>query len=618
MPYLPDMTTLAETPIFTNTFGGYNHRDMVSEGETYDEEFISSREYPALASIKPRGSCVAYYTPAGQAIYAFSNPLGMLGKASLITIDGSHVYMAGHIVDNISVSTDESMLPKQIVSMGAYVCIFPDAVYFNSIYLSDCGYMGADWQQSTSLTVGLCTADGDALAADEYWVSATPPANPENGALWVDTSAMPHVLKTWNSITAEWVGMASTYVRIDSPGIGQQFNVDDAVFISGIECPEDYIGTAIEQQVQALNECMRIYGRGDDYLIIAGILDRAITMSEGSVTVERRIPKLDYVVEAENRIWGCTYGLANGETLNEIHCCALGDFRNWYQYAGISTDSYTASCGTDGPFTGAGVLKGSPVFFKENCLHRVTGTMPRNYQVQTTMCRGVQDGSWRSVQVVGENLIYKSRTDVMLYDGSLPVPISAKLGDIRYYDAVAGAIGDMYYINMRNAANVYTTFSFDSGRGIWHREEGGQVLFMAALKDTLYAVTKYRRLIAFNGADTDPESTPMNQLIWQVTFGQYGFDAERQKYLSKLVVRMYLEQTNDSWVEVQVSYDGGMWNTVGTYTGAMANIGSINIPIIPRRCDHMQLKLRGKGQMKIFSIARTYRGGSRNGGSSIS
>ena len=28
------------------------------------------------------------------------------------------------------------------------------------------------------------------------------------------------------------------------------------------------------------------------------------------------------------------------------------------------------------------------------------------------------------------------------------------------------------------------------------------------------------------------------------------------------------------------------------------------MPVIPRRCDHVQLKLSGKGEMRLFSIAR--------------
>lgn len=619
MPYLPSMTAIAETPIFTQTFGGYNRHDVIQEGEMYDELNISGKDYPALSTRKLRGTCVAYYDNSGEEeepVYEYDDPQGLLAKAALVTIDGPNVYLAGHIVDGIELSTAENMLPKQIVSMGAYVCIFPDAVYFNSVYLLDCGYMAAEWNQTTqgvskSLTAAMCTADGTALAASEYSIGATAPGTPENGDLWVDTSSVPHLLKTWNATTAEWVGMASTYVRIESTGIGQAFAKDDAVFISGIECPDQYAGLEIENQVAALNECMTIYSRGDDYLIVAGILDTAITMETGSVKVERKVPKLDFVVEAENRIWGCTYGLVDGTTLNEIHCCALGDFKNWYQYAGLSTDSYTASCGTDGPFTGAGVLKGSPVFFKEHCLHRVSGSMPSTYQVITTMCRGVQAGSWRSVQVVGESLIYKGRTDVMSYDGSLPVPISEKLGGIRYYDAVAGAFGDLYYISMRDEQNAWHLFTFDSGKGIWHKQDALHALCMAALHDELYCIdADSKKLIAMNGTDGNQEDR--DDLNWRITFGAYGFDAERQKYLSKFVLRMML--TKGSVMHCYMQYDSsGEWEHIGTAGFYTDEKGSFTLPIIPKRCDHCQLKLEGHGEMKLYSIARTYRGGSRNG-----
>ena len=74
---------------------------------------------------------------------------------------------------------------------------------------------------------------------------------------------------------------------------------------------------------------------------------------------------MDFVIESGNRLWGCRYGKAlNGETVNEIYASKLGDFRNWYCFAGISTDSYTASVGTDGAFTGAVTYMGRPIFFK--------------------------------------------------------------------------------------------------------------------------------------------------------------------------------------------------------------------------------------------------------------
>lgn len=610
MPYLPTLNAIAETPLFTNTFGGYDHREVLQDGEMYDEQNISGKDYPSLSTRQLRGTTIAYYdSQTNDPVYEYDNPQGLLAKASLVTIDGGDVYFSGHKVDGLTLSTAANMLPKQVVSMGAYVCIFPDAVYFNSIYLSEYGHMGASWTQNASLTVCLCSSDGTAYAAQEYTVSASAPADPANGQLWVDTSGTPHTLKAYNSNTSEWVGVATTYVRIECPGIGTNFSRDDAVFISGIECPEAYEGTEIENQITALNECMTLYGVGENYLQIAGILDVAITMATGAVTVERRVPSLDYVVEANNRIWGCKYGMEDGKTLNEIHACALGDFKNWYQYIGLSTDSYTASCGTDGPFTGAGSLKGYPVFFKENVLHRVSGTMPATFQIETTACRGVQDGSWRSVQVVGENLLYKSRTDVMLYDGSLPVSVSSALGDIRYYNAAAGAYGDLYYISMQDESNAWHMFCFDSSRAVWHREDDLHALCFASLGDELYCIdAENKTLLALNGTEGTLEDAA--SLPWSMTLGKYGYDAERQKYLYKFVLRVHM--TKGSLMECWVMYDNsGDWEKVSSLAGR--NTISCNVPVIPRRCDTCQLKITGHGEIKLYSIGRTYRGGSANG-----
>jgi len=56
MPYLPEITALAETPVFTNTFGGYNHHDVIQEGELWDEVNLSGRDYPSLSTRKLRGT----------------------------------------------------------------------------------------------------------------------------------------------------------------------------------------------------------------------------------------------------------------------------------------------------------------------------------------------------------------------------------------------------------------------------------------------------------------------------------------------------------------------------------------------------------------------------------
>ena len=37
---------------------------------------------------------------------------------------------------------------------------------------------------------------------------------------------------------------------------------------------------------------------------------------------------------------------------------------------------------------------------------------------------------------------------------------------------------------------------------------------------------------------------------------------------------------------------------------------TVKLPIIPRRCDHMRIKIAGKGSCRIFSITKTIEEGS--------
>jgi hypothetical protein len=51
-------------------------------------------------------------------------------------------------------------------------------------------------------------------------------------------------------------------------------------------------------------------------------------------------------------------------------------------------------------------------------------------------------------------------------------------------------------------------------------------------------------------------------------------------------------------------YDSsGYWHDAGEYTG-QGLARSFTVPIIPRRCDHMQLRIEGEGEFKLFSLSR--------------
>ena len=272
---------------------------------------------------------------------------------------------------------------------------------------------------------------------------------------------------------------------------------------------------------------------------------------------------------------------------------------------GVSTDSYAASVGTDGVFTGAITHLGYPLFFKEGFIHKVYGNFPANYQIQTTACRGVQRGCGRSLAIVNEVLYYKARHAVCAYDGSLPAEISSVLGEEHYADAVAGAHGNKYYISMRNTGDdTYSLFAYDTSKGLWHREDGMRVDAFCSCDEELYCIENgTNRIISLLGSGEPAEET----VSWYAQTVDLYLSYPDMKYISRLTVRMQMEVGAEATFYAQ--YDlSEEWVKLCTIRGT--DLRSFSIPIRPRRCDHMKLLIEGEGACKIYSIAKTVEEGS--------
>ena len=589
----PKLRELDSSRQMVDTFKGYNHNLRISDGEFFDMKNMTSDYYPVLSPRKKRG---VYASP--------DSPKGLIEKDALCYVDGTKFVINENPVD--MGLNDE---PKQLISMGAYVIIMPDKKYINTKNLTDFGNIEAFFPgvegQTVSATYEMCKVDGTVYTGATK--SSSAPENPTNMQLWIDTSSSPHVLKQYSETNAVWVQIASTYVRISAPNIAAPFSQYDAVKISGI--PQEVTQLAeVEDQVCPLWDVYHDPGDAEreegtnDYIVIVGILDEAVT-HESQLRVERTIPDMDFVIESENRLWGCRYGVAaNGEVVNEIYASKLGDFKNWNCFMGLSTDSYAASCGTDGQFTGAITHLGYPLFFKENCVHKVYGNYPANFQIQTTACRGVQKGCEKSLAIVNETLLYKARNAVCAYDGSLPIEVSYALGNWPYSEAVGGSNGNKYYISMKDYLGAYNLFVYDMAKGMWHKEDDFQADCFCSCRGELYAISNCK-IITMLGSGR-PDSDPVE---WMAETGEIGISSPDMKYISRLTVRMSMEIGAE--VRFYAQYDFcDDWDHLCTLTAD--NLRSFSLPIRPKRCDHMKLRVEGNGMVKIYSITKTIEQGS--------
>lgn len=593
--YFPTLNARPRSQQAVDVFAGYNHNVRIQENEFYDMQNLSSDQAPVLSPRKARG------------LYAENKDVqGMIAKDSLCYVDGSTFVINGYPVE-MGLSTAAEDCPKQLISMGAYVIIMPDKKYFNTADFSDYGNIEAEYTSAAAVSFIPCKLDGTEYSPD--YIQATQPTEPANMALWMDTSVTPHSLKQYSSATDTWVSVETTYVKISCPGIGAAFSEYDGVTISGLDgaaLTADEEGTEASNaaQLQALEGSHILYGCSEDYIVVIGILNTSSIITN-AVTVSRKMPAMDFIIENDNRLWGCRYGLNNdGEVVNELYSCKLGDFKNWNCFMGISTDSYYVSLGSDGQFTGAIALAGHPLFWKENFLHKVYGQIPANFQVQTTACRGVQKGCEKSLAIVNEILYYKARHAVCAYDGSLPVEASAALGEDRYEAAVAVAHGNKYYISMcKTVSGERSLFVYDTAKGLWHKEDDLDAYLFCSCRDELYCATGDGKILAMLGSgDAYEEAVP-----WMFETGILEASLPEKKYLVKLNIRLVLEI--GSTMNIMAQYDSvGEWHSLGFITGT--DLRSFVIPVKPRRCDHLRLRVEAEGPGMIFSITKTYSYGS--------
>ena len=566
--FFPKLTTPAQNRVTISHFLGYDRRNGGELGCFEEMENLTSDGFPALTVRKKRG-----------ALTSLIRPSGLTSKDCLIWVDGNTLYINGEATEPVLRSGE-----KQLVGMGAYLLIWPDKIYINTCDLSDWGHLENIVSTTGTTTMWLCRGDGTMW--QDYVTADTAP---KDGKLWLDTSAIPCVLKQADD--NGWVIVDDVCVMISATGIGTGFSAGDGVTIK--DCKEE-----------SLNGCFVLQAVGADYLVVQGMIEGVNTQST-PITVRRTVPEMDFVVESGNRLWGCKYGMVNGETVNEIYASKLGDFKNWNCFAGLSTDSYVASRGSDGVFTGAAACLGSVLFFKENCMERVYPNPAGAHEIVTFACNGVQKGSHRSLAAVDGTLYYQSICGICAFDGSLPVCVSQALGEQRYSRAVAGGYEGKYYVSMQDENGAYHLFVYDTRRKLWHREDNLQVRYFTQCDGELYALAADGNVWSMRGVG----GTKENVFPWIAESGELGLNNPENEYLERLQLCLRLEENAE--VCAFISYDeGATWQAQGRIMGQQGRVNECLMHIRPKRCSHFRLKLQGSGACTLYSISAVYEKGS--------
>ena len=562
--YFPKLKAAAQQRAGVEQFGGLDRRPGSGAGSLEHMENLWSSGYPALET-----------RPLRRTVTQLAKPNGMTEKDGLFWVNGAKTGL---------VLTDSR---KQLVSMGAYLLIFPDKKYINTQDLTDFGSMENVRATTGEVTFTLCDGTGESLGS--YAAGTEAPQEPRTGDLWLDTERSESVMRRYDGST--WTVLTEVYTKIAAVGVGLGFRAGDGVTVAGCGAAE-------------LNGLHVLQAAEDDWVLVPALC-RTLDSQTAAVTVMRLMPEMDFVVEQGNRLWGCKYGIVDGQAVNEIYACALGDFRNWNSFAGLSTDSYAAARGSDGSFTGAAACMGGVVFFKENCMERIYPAAGGGHQIVTVPCSGVRKGAERTVAVADGVVYYLGNDGVYAFDGSMPVCVSRALGDKRYTGGVAGGESGRYWLSAVDAAGETELLVYDTQKRLWHRQDDTAAVAFARWNGEMTVLCSDGRLLDTSGT----LGTAETGFSWSAESGDLGLYTPEHKYLSRLELR--LKTAAGSTVKAYVCYDGdNVWEQVGGVSGEAGQTRGAVLQVRPRRCGHLRLKLAGDGPCRVYSAAAVYEKGS--------
>ena len=592
----PRMQEVTQYREMTTAFGGYNHQISCPEGQFYDMKNITTLNFPVLSPRQNRGIVKKFY-----------NPQGILDKEEILWIDNGILSINGLEKELKGVTISKSTT-KTLAKMGAYVIIMPDKVWYN-VDKDECGYMENTnfVHEGEQMIFSLCDADGSVIDWHDAEYYKNLEGGVPDGSYMMTTTNGKASLKVYSATTGIWASVATTYVQITAIGIGEGFEKEDGVKISISKAVPSLSNIFVnEEEDGRMSINTSIVDKTDNSITIVGILKENLSIEDNVLVIERKVPDMAFITECNNRLWGCS------NDGHELYCCKLGDVKNWNCFKGVSTDSWAATIGSDGKFTGAITYLGYPMFFKEDGLIKIMPSSTGGHQTKETKCRGVQKGSHNSLSIMNEVLYYKSSTCVCAYNGSLPYSISDALGDVRYSDAVAGTVGDRYYISMRESNGKYSMFVYDIKNGLWCKEDDTEVFSFCRHLDELYYIdAKDKTMKSVRGTlpYNNIEKAMEGNFDWFVESGDIGYSSPDYKYVARINLRITLELGTN--VEFYIQYDSsGVWEHKFSMSGTGTR--TFSVPIIPKRCDHFKYKLSGKGGCKIHSITKTTEEGSDN------
>lgn len=584
LPYLQEVKNPSKK--YTVAFKGLNYGEGTQDGEFADTYNLSTDQFPCITQRAERILTNDY-----------RNPSTLHSKGKLLVVDGTNVYYGENKIGEVTAGK------KQTATIGNYIVIFPDKKYYKVPTEEEPDGEFGDMEK-TYTSEGLEFTASSIIRKKEMKIP-----NAQFSATSINRKNMSVPFREGDSVTIAGCSISAnnktaTITEINDTNI----LFASGTFTTGTSTTE--ITITIENGSKfpfkkgdsvTITGCSNNGNNKEEEIIIRGATEDELTFDDnsfteaieaGKVTIKRSVPDLDFICENNYRLWG-TKG-------NTIYSSAWSDPINFKSFEGIANDSYNIDVGSEGDFTGCIPYSSHILFFKENTVHKLYGSKPSNFQVTTVNVYGVQKGSERSIQVINEQLLYKGVGGVYAYTGGVPELISEKFGNKRYSDAVACCDGEKYYISMKENGK-WNLFSYDVAKNIWLREDDTHAVDMTFYDGKVYY------LDAKGGLYYIDKTADRSNVEWGATFCTMHETMNERKGYSKFHLRMDLSA--GAWLAVDIKTDNDLqWKQI--YTTHNEKAKTVSIPIMPNRCDSIDIRLRGKGKCTIKTFIREFTVGS--------
>lgn len=371
-----------------------------------------------------------------------------------------------------------------------------------------------------------------------------------------------------------------TYSTLDWESAG--FAVGDGVAIS----IEDYIlgsTTVFHRKIVDMNA---------GTLFLDSDFERTGTFK---ISVYLDVPELMHVCTLGDRLMGCHE--------NTVYLSEAGNPFNWCVQNGTDADPVSMKIAGAGDITACIAYRECGYFFKENCICRITGQHASDLMLTVTSAPGVSEDSAKSLCEVGGALYYLASGGVYRFDGDYPTPVGQALSQ-GLTGGVGGTDGICYYLSATDAAGESRMYAYRPDLGLWFVQDALAVHAMTTVGDRLFIQTDAGELLynAKRGEALPTGQTKITEaasvIMSEVIFGDTHGNTPDGLRLHGIHLRAAGEE--QATMLVEVSYDGGAWEQVGS----LSNIteGTVHIPVYPHRARAYRLRLLMSGRWLISEI----------------